>query len=82
VLSVRPSPAPGSGAHLTANAENPPTRADYAAMLEAVDEGVGRILQAVARLGLTDNTIVIFTNDNGGEWLANNTPFFNRKLTV
>jgi len=52
----RPSPAPGSGAHVMANAENPPTRADYATMLEAVDSGVGKILQTVARLGLTDNT--------------------------
>ena len=67
---------------MTANAENPPTRADYAAMLEAVDSGVGRILQTVARLGLTDNTIVIFTNDNGGEWLSNGGPLFNRKWTV
>jgi arylsulfatase A-like enzyme len=78
----RPSPAPGSGAHVTANAENPPTRADYAAMLEAVDSGVGRILQTVARVGLTDNTIVIFTNDNGGEWLSNGGPLFSRKWTV
>ena len=51
-------------------------------MLEAADSGVGRILQTVARLGLTDNTIVIFTNDNGGEWLSNNGPLFNRKWTV
>ena len=36
----------------------------------------------VARLGLTDNTIVIFTNDNGGEWLSNGGPLFNRKWTV
>ncbi len=77
-----PSPAPGSGAHLTANSENPPTRADYAAMLESVDGGVGRILEAVGRAGLTSNTIVIFTNDNGGEWLSNNGPLFNRKWTV
>jgi arylsulfatase A-like enzyme len=51
-------------------------------MVEAVDEGVGRILQTVARLGLTNDTIVIFTNDNGGEWLSNGGPLFNRKWTV
>ena len=78
----RPSPAPGSGAHVLANAENPPTRADYATMVEAADSGVGKILQAVDRLGLTSNTIVIFTNDNGGEWLSNGGPLFNRKWTV
>ena len=78
----RPSPAPGSGAHVLASAENPPTRADYATMVEAADSGVGQILQAITRLGLTDNTIVIFTNDNGGEWLSNGGPLFNRKWTV
>ena len=78
----RPSPAPGSGAHVLANAENPPTRADYITMVEAVDEGVGRILQTLQRLGLANNTIVIFTNDNGGEWLSNGGPLFNRKWTV
>jgi hypothetical protein len=67
---------------VTANADNPPTREDYSAMLQAVDSGVGRILQTVARLGLTDNTIVIFTNDNGGEWLSNGGPLFSRKWTV
>jgi arylsulfatase A-like enzyme len=36
----------------------------------------------VDRLGLAGNTIVIFTNDNGGEWLSNNAPLFHRKLTV
>jgi len=78
----RPSPAPGSGAHVLANAENPPTRADYATMVEAADSGVGRILQTVERLGLTSNTIVIFTNDNGGEWLSSNKPLWSRKWTV
>jgi arylsulfatase A len=38
----------------------------YAAMLESLDEGVGRILSKVKSLGLDDNTIVIFTSDNGG----------------
>jgi arylsulfatase A-like enzyme len=51
-------------------------------MVEGVDQGVGRILQALERLVLANNTIVIFTNDNGGEWLANNRPLFGRKLTV
>jgi arylsulfatase A-like enzyme len=78
----RPSPAPGSGAHLLASAETPPTREDYVTMVEAVDEGVGRILQTLERLGLTNDTIVIFTNDNGGEWLSDGGPLFNRKWTV
>jgi arylsulfatase A-like enzyme len=58
------------------------TRADYAAMVEQLDRGVGEILNALERKGLTRNTIVIFTNDNGGEWLSDNGPFFNRKWTT
>ena len=59
-----------------------PTRADYAAMLERADAGVGQILQTLATLGLEQNTLVIFTNDNGGEWLSRNAPLFNRKGTL
>lgn len=63
--------------------DNPaPTRRDYAAMLERADAGVGRILQTLAKLGLERNTLVIFTNDNGGEWLSRNAPLFNRKGTL
>jgi len=51
-------------------------------MLERVDQGVGRILRALDSLGLRQNTIVIFTNDNGGEWLSRNTPLFHNKGTV
>ena len=42
------------------------TNAVYAAMLESLDEGVGAILDALERLHLTQNTLVIFTSDNGG----------------
>ena len=38
----------------------------YAAMVENLDTNVGRILNQLKELGLTDNTIVIFTSDNGG----------------
>jgi arylsulfatase A-like enzyme len=58
------------------------TRKDYAAMLERADAGVGQILQTLAKLGLERNTLVIFTNDNGGEWLSRNTPLSNRKGTL
>jgi arylsulfatase A len=46
------------------------TRDDYAKMLERVDAGVGLILASLERRGLTDRTLVIFTNDNGGERLS------------
>jgi arylsulfatase A-like enzyme len=58
------------------------TRADYVSMVERMDQGVGRILTALEQHGLTRNTIVIFTNDNGGEWLSDNRPLFNRKYST
>lgn len=38
----------------------------HAATVEAVDRNVGRIIEALRKLGLADDTIVIFTSDNGG----------------
>lgn len=39
---------------------------NYAAMMESLDDGVGRILSTLEELQLTDNTLVVFTSDNGG----------------
>src|SRR5581483_1043729 len=41
--------------------------APYAAMVEAVDRGVGRLMATLDRLELTSNTLVIIASDNGGE---------------
>ncbi len=58
------------------------TRADYVKILENADTGVGTILAALERHALTQNTLVIFTNDNGGEWLSRNAPLHHRKGTL
>jgi arylsulfatase A-like enzyme len=58
------------------------SRADYVTLVERMDRSVGQILAAIDRLGLARNTIVVFTNDNGGEWLSDNGPYFNRKFTT
>lgn len=38
----------------------------YAAMIASMDENVGKVIAELKRLGLYDNTIIIFTSDNGG----------------
>ena len=54
----------------------------YAAMIRALDRGVRRVTAELKAQGLERDTIVIFTNDNGGEWLARNEPLFHRKQTL
>ena len=39
------------------------------AMTKSMDRACGRILDKLKGLGLSDNTLVIFTNDNGGAWI-------------
>jgi arylsulfatase A-like enzyme len=41
-------------------------RKTYAAMVSAVDDGVGRVLETLKENGLDENTIVVFLSDNGG----------------
>jgi arylsulfatase A-like enzyme len=77
-----PSTAIDKARHVLPFDENPGTRADYIKMMERADHGVGQILAALEQNGLAGNTLVIFTNDNGGEWLSNNGPLFNRKFSV
>jgi len=39
---------------------------EYAAMVESLDQNVGRVLEVLDRLELADDTLVVFTSDNGG----------------
>jgi arylsulfatase A-like enzyme len=54
----------------------------YAAMIIRLDEQVGRALAELERLGLGDNTLVVFTSDNGGERFADTWPFTGRKTEL
>ncbi len=81
-LPDQPSTAIGNARHLVPYDEHPGTRADYVKIMERADQGVGKILEALDRNGLAANTLVVFTNDNGGEWLSRNAPFFNRKFSL
>jgi len=69
-------------AHLLPQDLDTNMRADYIAMLERADQGIGAVLQALEDAGISDDTLVIFTNDNGGEWLSRNAPLFHRKGSV
>ena len=78
----RPSVAIDHARHLQPDDQNTGTRADYVSMMERADQGVGQMLRVLDMRGLSRNTIVIFTNDNGGEWLSRNAPLFSRKNTL
>jgi arylsulfatase A-like enzyme len=54
----------------------------YQRMIEAMDRQIGRVLQALDVNGLTENTIVIFTSDNGGERFADTWPFTGKKTEL
>ncbi|HXD30545.1 MAG TPA: sulfatase-like hydrolase/transferase [Pyrinomonadaceae bacterium] len=51
----------------------------YAEMMRSLDDGVGRVMQALKRSGLDRNTLVIFTSDNGGERFSYQWPFSGQK---
>lgn len=42
----------------------------YAAMVESIDNSVGRVLETLQMTGQADNTVIIFTSDNGGYFRA------------
>lgn len=58
------------------------SRAIYKAMVERIDQGVGMILAELEKSGLADNTLVVFSSDNGGERYSRNAPLFHHKATV
>lgn len=53
--------------------------ATYAAMMTRMDMQIGRILKELERAGIADDTIVVFTSDNGGERYSYTWPYEGRK---
>jgi arylsulfatase A-like enzyme len=54
----------------------------YAAMMKSLDDGIGNVLQALARAGLERNTLVVFTSDNGGERFSYHWPLTGQKNSL
>jgi arylsulfatase A-like enzyme len=54
----------------------------YRRMIAALDDQVGRVLQALEDNGIARDTIVIFTSDNGGERFADTWPFSGKKTEL
>lgn len=58
----------------------------YAAMIRSLDRGVGQVLAALQRNGLEENTLVLFTSDNGGAGYIGlpeiNSPFRGWKISL
>lgn len=54
----------------------------YAAMMRSLDDGVGRVLAALEARGISRETLVIFTSDNGGERFSHMGPYSHAKMTV
>ncbi len=55
----------------------------YAAMVESMDDAVGKLLDAIDRCGIADHTVVVFFSDNGGnmyDTVDGTTPTSNRPL--
>jgi arylsulfatase A-like enzyme len=57
-------------------------RATYAVMVESMDTGIGRLLETLDTLGLRDETLVVFTSDNGGHTYSRNTPLRGAKAEI
>jgi arylsulfatase A-like enzyme len=54
----------------------------YRRMIHHMDEGIGWIMDALKRTGRLDNTLVVFTSDNGGERFSDNWPLVGGKMDL
>jgi arylsulfatase A-like enzyme len=54
----------------------------YLTMIRHMDEGIGRILEALTAGGAAENTLVVFTSDNGGERFSDTWPLVGKKMDL
>ena len=54
----------------------------YRRMIHHMDEGIGQLMAALRRNAMADNTLVVFTSDNGGERFSDNWPLVGGKMDL
>ena len=54
----------------------------YHRMIHHMDEGIGKVVARLRRLRLLDNTLIVFTSDNGGERFSDNWPLVGGKMDL
>ena len=80
-----PWQGPGDKAYPGARFENwtgGGSPAIYANMVKSLDDAVGKIVKAVDDAGLSNNTVIIFTSDNGGERFSDNGIYKGSKMQL
>ena len=73
----RPIPACDSLSHVSGGSIEA-----YYGMVRQMDEGIGRIVQAVQLGGIEQETLIVFTSDNGGERFSDNWPLVGGKMDL
>jgi arylsulfatase A-like enzyme len=68
--------------HLNLNDFDGGSQETYRRMIAQMDAQIGRVMEALQRRGMAQNTIVVFTSDNGGERFADTWPFTGRKTEL
>jgi arylsulfatase A-like enzyme len=77
-MNLKPADFPSSG-HPVPQTFEPETTARIYGMVENIDENVGRLLQKLDELKLSEHTVVIFLTDNGPQQARYNAGMFQRK---
>jgi arylsulfatase A-like enzyme len=54
----------------------------YRRMIHHMDEGIGKVMATLERHGIADDTLIIFTSDNGGERFSDNWPLVGGKMDL
>ncbi|TDO95823.1 sulfatase-like hydrolase/transferase [Marinomonas balearica] len=54
----------------------------YQKMIHHMDEGIGRIMEKLDEHGIADDTVIVFTSDNGGERFSDNWPLVGGKMDL